>query len=67
MINHDKPKSGPAFSKTVPQRRASVKGNILVYLVVVLLIFGVLGVTIASLFKTTILSAAMPNDSRRAY
>ncbi len=42
------------------------KGNILVYLVVVLLIFGVLGVSLVSLFTTATGSSATPNDAKRA-
>jgi outer membrane protein assembly factor BamB len=46
---------------------SSSKANVLVYLIVVVLIFGVLGVTIVSLFTTATTSSATPNDSRRAY
>ena len=67
MINPDKPKSGTAIFIAAAQTLASVKGNILVYLVIVFLIFGVLGITIVSLFKTTTTSTAIPNDTRRAY
>jgi Tfp pilus assembly protein PilX len=42
------------------------KGNILVYLVVVILIFGVLGVSLVSLFTTATSSSATPNDAKRA-
>ncbi len=43
------------------------KGSVLVYLVVVILIFGILGVTMVSLFTTATSSSATPNDARRAY
>jgi hypothetical protein len=43
------------------------RGNILVYLVVVILIFGVLGVTMVSLFSTSISSSATTNYDRRAF
>jgi len=46
---------------------SSSKGNVLVYLIVVVLIFGVLGVTMVSLFTTATTSSATPNDARRAY
>jgi outer membrane protein assembly factor BamB len=42
------------------------KGSVLVYLIVVLLIFGVLGVTMVSLFTTATSSSATPNEVRRA-
>ena len=42
------------------------KGSVLVYLIVLLLIFGVLGVTMVSLFTTATSSSATPNDARRA-
>jgi outer membrane protein assembly factor BamB len=41
-------------------------GNVLVYLVVVILIFGVLGVAMVSLFSTAGTSSATPNDAKRA-
>ncbi|MDB4442100.1 PQQ-binding-like beta-propeller repeat protein [bacterium] len=45
----------------------SMKGSVLVYLIVVILIFGVLGVTMVSLFTSAIISSATPNDARRAF
>ncbi len=42
-------------------------GSVLVYLIVVILIFGILGVTMVSLFTTASTSSATPNDARRAY
>jgi outer membrane protein assembly factor BamB len=53
--------------RSLDQTISSFKGNVLVYLIVVVLIFGVLGVTIVSLFTTATSSSATPNDSRRAY
>jgi hypothetical protein len=41
-------------------------GSVLVYLIVVILIFGVLGATMVSLFTTATTSSATPNDARRA-
>ena len=41
------------------------RGSVLAYLVVVILIFGVLGVIIVSLFTTAATSSATPNDARR--
>jgi hypothetical protein len=43
------------------------RGSVLVYLTVVILIFGILGVTMVSLFTTATTSSATPNDARRAY
>jgi outer membrane protein assembly factor BamB len=45
----------------------SSRGSVLVYLVVLLLLFGVLGVIITSLFTTSTLSSATPNHVRRAF
>ncbi len=42
------------------------RGNLLVYMVVVLLIFGVLGVSLVSLFTTSTGSTATSNDAKRA-
>ena len=41
-------------------------GNVLIYVVVVMLIFGVLGVIMVSLFTSTTASTVTRNDSRRA-
>jgi hypothetical protein len=41
-------------------------GSVLVYLIVVILIFGVLGVTMVSLFTTATTISATPNHARRA-
>ena len=45
---------------------SSSRGNILVYIVMTMVIFGVLGVTMVSLFSTSISSTATQNDTRRA-
>ena len=46
--------------------QTAAMGSVLVYLVVVILIFGILGVTMVSLFTTASTSSATPNGSRRA-
>jgi hypothetical protein len=61
LSNQQTPIPGP-FYKPVLNRA----GNLLVYLVVVILIFGVLGVSLVSLFTTATQSGATPNDARRA-
>ena len=43
------------------------KGNILVYIVIVMVIFAVLGAAMVSLFSTSIGSSATANESRRAF
>jgi outer membrane protein assembly factor BamB len=48
------------------ERLRSSQGNILVYIVLTMVIFGVLGVTMVSLFSTSISSTATQNDTRRA-
>ena len=42
-------------------------GNTLLYILVLLVIFSVLGITMVSLFTTSTTSSATPNDARRAY
>ena len=42
-------------------------GNVLIYVVVLMLIFGVLGVVMVSLFTSTTSSTVTRNDSRRAH
>jgi len=48
------------------QMRTQAGGNTLLYILVLLLIFSVLGVTMVSLFTTSVTSSATPNDTRRA-
>jgi outer membrane protein assembly factor BamB len=43
------------------------RGSILVYIIVVMLIFAVLGAAMVSLFSTSISSSATANESRRAF
>ena len=45
----------------------SSRGNVLVYVVLVMVIFGVLGVAMLSLFSTSISSSGTRNDTRRAF
>jgi outer membrane protein assembly factor BamB len=47
-------------------RLLSSQGNILAYIVMTMVIFGVLGVNMVSLFSTSISSSATQNDTRRA-
>ena len=47
-------------------RLLSSQGNILAYIVMTMVIFGVLGVTMVSMFSTSISSSATQNDTRRA-
>jgi hypothetical protein len=44
----------------------SKRGSVLVYIVVLMLIFGFLGATMVSLFSTSVTSSATPNENRRA-
>ena len=52
--------------RSLRERLRSSQGNILVYIVLTMVIFGVLGVTMVSLFSTSISSSATQNDTRRA-
>ncbi len=52
--------------RSLKARLLSSQGNILVYIVLTMVIFGVLGVTMVSLFSTSISSTATQNDTRRA-
>ena len=57
------------FRKTfnaVRGRLSQKGGNVLVYIVMLMVIFAVLGVAMVSLFSTSIGSSATANDSRRA-
>jgi outer membrane protein assembly factor BamB/type II secretory pathway pseudopilin PulG len=47
-------------------RHPGAAGNVLIYVVVVMLIFGVLGVIMASLFTSSTASTVTRNDTRRA-
>ena len=46
---------------------AQRRGNILVYVVVTMVIFAVLGASMVSLFSTSVTSSAVRNDDRRAF
>ncbi len=46
---------------------SQTRGNILVYIVMIMVIFGLLGALMVSLFSTSISSSAAQNDVRRAY
>jgi hypothetical protein len=46
---------------------AGTKGNILAYIVMIMVIFAFLGVTMVSLFSTSIGSSATANEDRRAF
>ena len=48
------------------RRHLNPTGNVLIYVVVLMLIFGVLGVVMVSLFTSTTASTVTRNDSRRA-
>jgi outer membrane protein assembly factor BamB len=48
------------------KRQLNPVGNVLIYVVVLMLIFGVLGVVMVSLFTSTTASTVTRNDSRRA-
>jgi outer membrane protein assembly factor BamB len=52
--------------KTVRGRLSPKTGNILVYVVMIMVIFAVLGVAMVSIFSTSISSSATRNDTRRA-
>ncbi|MDJ0985785.1 MAG: PQQ-binding-like beta-propeller repeat protein [Desulfobacterales bacterium] len=60
------PNSKCTFSLLPKQQHLGPAGNVLVYVVVLMLIFGVLGVAMVSLFSTSMASTANRNDSRRA-
>jgi outer membrane protein assembly factor BamB len=47
-------------------RQTGAAGNVLIYIVVLMLIFGTLGVAMVSLFSTSTASTATRNDTRRA-
>jgi outer membrane protein assembly factor BamB len=51
----------------VRQRLSTEHGHVLIYVIVVMIIFGLLGATMVSLFSTSITSTATPNYQRRAF
>jgi outer membrane protein assembly factor BamB len=48
-------------------RLSQKSGNVLVFIVVIMIVFGLLGVTMLSLFSTSTGSSATANESRRAF
>ena len=63
MVSHLK---DSLLTKARQFRTSAARGNVLVYVVLVMLIFGLLGVTMVSLFSTSVSSSATRNDTRRA-
>jgi Tfp pilus assembly protein PilX len=53
-------------AQAVRSRLSQKSGNVLVYIVVLMVIFAFLGVAMVSLFSTSISSSATANDTRRA-
>ena len=64
-MNNAIPEKQPIAPGQFKKPASNSNGNILVYIVVVILIFGVLGVSLVSLFSTATQSGATPNDARR--
>ena len=54
------------FKHLHSRRQLNPAGNVLIYVVVLMLIFGVLGIVMVSLFTSTTASTVTRNDSRRA-
>ena len=58
-------------NRTLPplfiRRHAAERGSILVYIVMTMVIFGLLGALMVSLFSTSVSSSATANESRRAF
>jgi outer membrane protein assembly factor BamB len=55
-----------ALIRNLISRLRFSQGNIMVFIAMLLVIFGVLGVTMVSLFSTSVTSSATQNDTRRA-
>jgi outer membrane protein assembly factor BamB len=64
-FNHQVPHN--AFGFVFFRQFSSKNGNILVYLVMLMVVFAVLGATMVSLFSTSVSSSATANESRRAF
>ncbi|MGD8613015.1 MAG: PQQ-binding-like beta-propeller repeat protein [Desulfobacterales bacterium] len=58
--------AGQNFLMERYQRHSGSAGNVLIYVVVLMLIFGTLGVAMVSLFSSSMASTATSNDTRRA-
>lgn len=60
--------SSTAFNSlmTLTKILSDPHGTVLVYVVVLILIFGVLGVSLVSMFTTATTSSALPNSAKRA-
>ena len=55
------------FSADFQGRPCRERGNILIYVLMTMVIFAVIGVTMVSLFSTSISSSATANETRRAF
>jgi outer membrane protein assembly factor BamB/type II secretory pathway pseudopilin PulG len=58
--------AGQSALRLQNQQHSPASGNVLIYVVVVMLIFGVLGVIMVSLFTSSTASTVTRNDTRRA-
>jgi outer membrane protein assembly factor BamB len=66
LIMHRQKPSDRAVKHVPNRKHLNPTGNVLIYVVVLMLIFGVLGVVIVSLFTSTTASTVTRNDLRRA-
>ncbi len=64
MLSHQRPDR--TFQRLHNRRQAGAAGNVLIYVVVLMLIFGALGVAMISLFASSTASTVTRNDTRRA-
>jgi outer membrane protein assembly factor BamB/type II secretory pathway pseudopilin PulG len=66
MKNFRKKPHRSLYLRPQNKRHSNPAGNVLIYVVVVMLIFGVLGVVMVSLFTSSMASSVTRNDTRRA-
>jgi outer membrane protein assembly factor BamB len=63
---HSKSRRSIDVRRFIPDYICAERGNILVYVLMVMVIFGLLGVAMVSIFSTSVSSSATRNDTRRA-
>ena len=63
---HSKSRRSIEARRFIPEYICAERGNILIYVLMVMVIFGLLGVAMVSLFSTSVSSSATRNDTRRS-
>src|SRR5512147_493938 len=59
--------TSPTAAAAARRRPLGNRGNILIYVLMTMVVFGLIGVAMVSLFSTSVSSSAVANETRRAF